>query len=93
MCGDDKEKEKMFRVQKTNYARKEIFNSLAAQIYDIRESSVLQQIKKTWFVNLFLPVFQSVKRIFFLNGFHYARKIKWHEVNIQLVLILVHIFC
>lgn len=47
MCGDDKEKEKMFRVQKTNYARKEIFNSLAAQIYDIRESSVLQQIKKT----------------------------------------------
>lgn len=65
MCGDDKEKEKMFRVQKTNYARKEIFNSLAAQIYDIRESSVLQQIKKTWFVNLFLPVFQSVKRIFF----------------------------
>lgn len=58
MCGDDKEKEKMLRVQKTNYARKEIFNSLAAQIYDIKKSSVCSATNQE---NLICePVFTSV---------------------------------
>lgn len=93
MCGDDKDREKMLMGTNDKLCIERNI-SLAAWIYDIAESSICSATNQE---NLICePVFTSVSisaKIILKNGFRCARKMKWHRVNIQLVVTLVQILC